>query len=178
MLEDELLKWRFKRGSREGLARIYEKYVNVLLSVAMGLLNDPHEAQDVVQDVFVAFAKKSEAMELKGSLRAYLVKSVVNGVRDRIRSERSRRRRVDRRETACPTVGAADQSLIYSERCARLGAALAELPYEQREVVVLKVKHEMKLKEIARLQGVSISTVNGRYRYGLDKLRTLLNGEI
>jgi DNA-directed RNA polymerase specialized sigma24 family protein len=48
MIEDELLKWRFKRGSREALAGIYEKYVHLLLSVAMGLLNDPHEAEDVV----------------------------------------------------------------------------------------------------------------------------------
>jgi RNA polymerase sigma-70 factor (ECF subfamily) len=52
------------------------------------------------------------------------------------------------------------------------------LPYEQREAVVLKVKQNMTLKEIAKLQGVSISTVHGRYRYGLDKLRALLDGEI
>ena len=178
MIEDEVLKWRLKRGSREALARIYEKYVNVLLSVALGLLNDPHAAEDVVQDVFVAFARKAGTLELKGSLRAYLVKSVVNGVRDRIRSERSQQRRVDKREAPCPVVGAADHSLIYSERCARLSEALAELPYEQREVVVLKVKQEMKLKEIARLQGVSISTVHGRYRYGMEKLRAQLNGDM
>ena len=119
MIEDKVLKCRFRRGSREALSRIYEKYVNVLLSVAMGLLNDPHAAEDVVQDVFVAFARKTGALELKGSLRAYLAKSVVNGVRDRMRSERSQQRRMDRHETPSPAVGAADQSLIYSERCAR-----------------------------------------------------------
>jgi hypothetical protein len=57
MIEDEVLKWRFRRGSREALSRIYEKYVHLLLSIAMGLLNDPHEAEDVVQDVFVSFVK-------------------------------------------------------------------------------------------------------------------------
>jgi RNA polymerase sigma factor (sigma-70 family) len=72
----------------------------------------------------------------------------------------------------------ADQSLAYSERCERLSRALAELPYEQREVVVLKIKQEMTLRRIARLQGVSISTVHGRYRYGMEKLRALFNGEI
>ena len=51
MIEDELLKWKFKRGSREALSRIYEKYVHSLLSLAMGLLNDPHDAEDVVQDI-------------------------------------------------------------------------------------------------------------------------------
>ena len=72
----------------------------------------------------------------------------------------------------------ADEPLVYNERCERLSGALAELPYEQREAVVLKVKQNMTLKEIAKLQGVSISTAHGRYRYGLDKLRALLNGEI
>jgi DNA-directed RNA polymerase specialized sigma24 family protein len=55
MIEDELLKWKFKRGSSDTLSRIYEKYLNSLLSLAMGLLNDPHDAEDVVQDVFVSF---------------------------------------------------------------------------------------------------------------------------
>ena len=178
MIEDELLKWRFKRGSREALARIYEKCVNALLSLAMGLLNDPHAAQDVVQDVFVSFAQGAEGFKLKGSLKAYLAQSVVNRVRDRLRRQKSQQRRIDALAATAGDFTEADRSLIYSERCQRLSAALAQLPYEQREAVVLKVRHEMTLRDIARLQGVSISTVHGRYRYGLDKLRALLNGDM
>ena len=178
MIEDEVLKWRFRRGNREALARIYEKYVRLLLSVAMGLLNDPHEAEDVVQDVFVSFARNPAGFGLRGSLKAYLATSVVNRVRDRVRRERSRQCRMDRHVTVVAEANGPEQPLVYSERCRRLSRALAELPYEQREVVVLKVKQEMTLKEIARLQGVSISTVHGRYRYGMEKLRALLNGEI
>ena len=74
--------------------------------------------------------------------------------------------------------GKADQPLVYSERCDRLSRALAELPYEQREAVLLKMKQNMTLREIAKLQGVSVSTVHGRYRYGLEKLRALLDSEI
>jgi RNA polymerase sigma-70 factor (ECF subfamily) len=72
----------------------------------------------------------------------------------------------------------ADEPLVFSDRCELLSSALAELPYEQREAVVLKIKQGMTLRQIARLQGVSISTAHGRYRYGLDKLRALLDGEI
>jgi RNA polymerase sigma-70 factor (ECF subfamily) len=178
MIEDELLKWRLRRGSRAALARIYEKYVHLLLSVAMGLLNDPHEAEDVVQDVFVSFAKGAAGFRLRGSLKAYLATSVVNRVRDRARRAQSRQCRLDRLVTAPAELGSPEQSLAYGERCERLSRALAELPYEQREVVVLKVKQEMTLRQIARLQGVSISTVHGRYRYGMDKLRALLDGEV
>jgi len=178
MIEDELLKWRLRRGSREALARIYEKYVHLLLSIAMGLLNDPHEAEDVVQDVFVAFAQGADGFALRGSLKAYLATCVVNRARDRVRSERARQRLMDGHTTTSFGAEEPDRSLVYGERCARLSQALAQLPYEQREVVVLKVKSDLKLKDIARLQNVSISTAHGRYRYGMDKLRTLLNGEI
>jgi len=48
MIEDELLKWRFKCGSQEALARIYNKYLDCLLTVATALLGDKHMAEDVV----------------------------------------------------------------------------------------------------------------------------------
>ena len=178
MVEDELLKWRLKHGSREALARIYEKYVRLLLSLAMGLLHDPHEAEDVVQDVFVSFARSGAGLGLRGSLKAYLAASVVNRARDRVRSRRSRDRLSERYKAVPSDLGPPDESLVYSERCERLSQALAELPYEQREAVVLRTKGRMRLREIARLQGVSLSTVNGRYRYGMEKLKALLDGEV
>lgn len=178
MIEDEVLKWRLRRGNREALARIYGKYVHLLLSLAFGLLNDPHEAEDVVQDVFVTFARNGRSLDLKGSLKAYLCKSVVNRARDRVRRQRSRQRRAEQCVTQRTDAGQADRSLVYSERCERLAAALAELPYEQREAVVLKVKDGMTLRDIARLQSVSVSAAHGRYRYGMKKLRALLNGEV
>ena len=85
MLEDELLKWKFRRGSKEALARIYEKYLDTMLTLAAGLLHDVSEAQDVVHDVFVSFAKSAGDFRVRGSLSGYLATSVVNRVRDRMR---------------------------------------------------------------------------------------------
>ncbi len=178
MIEDELLKWKFKRGSRDALARIYEKYVSQLLSLAMGLLNDPQEAEDAVQEVFVSFARDTNRFGLQGSLKAYLATSVVNRVRDRRRQKKSRQRCLDGYDKAQPESQDSYMSLVYSERCEHLTHILAELPDVQREAVVLRLKHDMTLKEIGRIQGVSLSTVHGRYRYGLAKLRSLLNGEV
>ncbi|MHC4435663.1 MAG: RNA polymerase sigma factor [Planctomycetota bacterium] len=178
MIEDELLKWKFKRGSSEALPRIYEKYVHSLLGLALGLLNDPDDAEDVVQDVFVSFARSASSFGLRGSLKAYLATSVVNRARDKLRRGRSLQRRMGRYAAASSGATRADESLVCSERCELLSSALAELPYEQREAVVLKIKQNMTLKEIAKLQGVSISTAHGRYRYGMEKLRALLDGEI
>ena len=56
--------------------------------------------------------------------------------------------------------------------------ALGQVPFEQREVIVLHVHGDMKFKEIAQLQGVSIKTIQSRYRYGLEKLRSLIDSEV
>jgi RNA polymerase sigma-70 factor (ECF subfamily) len=48
----------------------------------------------------------------------------------------------------------------------------------QRDVIVLRLKGEMKFREIATLYGVTVNTIQGRYRYGLNKLRSVLNGEV
>ena len=178
MIEDELLKWRFKCGSREALSRIYEKYLNNLLTLAMALLNDTGAAEDVVHDVFVSFAKSTESFKLCGSLKSYLGTCVINRARDRIRTKQRQSTQPDKTNLIRSGANEPDQSVIYSEESKRLNHAIAQLPERQREVIILRLKGEMKFREIARLQGVSISTIQGRYRYGLDKLRSILDGEV
>jgi len=56
--------------------------------------------------------------------------------------------------------------------------ALAKLQYQQRQVVVLHVLGSLRFREIARQTGDSINTVQSRYRYGLAKLQSLLNGQV
>jgi RNA polymerase sigma-70 factor (ECF subfamily) len=68
--------------------------------------------------------------------------------------------------------------VIFTEQAAKLSQAVGQLPDEQREVVLLRLTADMKFRDIAKVQQVSINTVQGRYRYGLDKLRSVLNGEV
>lgn len=178
MIEDELLKLRFKCGSRDSVRRIYEKYFNHLITLAMALLNDVSMAEDVVHDVFVSFVKSAEEFKLRGNLKSYLSTCVVNRVRDRIRANRRQAVRLDRADLISSEADGPEQTIICSEESRRLNDAIAELGHEQREVIILRLKSEMKFREIARLQCVSINTIQGRYRYGLNKLRSILNGEV
>jgi RNA polymerase sigma-70 factor (ECF subfamily) len=59
-----------------------------------------------------------------------------------------------------------------------LSIALNQLPFEQREVIVLHLKGGIKFREIALMQEVSIDTIKSRYRYGLKKLRSMLDDEM
>ena len=178
MIEDELLKWRFKCGSREALCRIYEKYEDYLLTLAMALLNDISVAEDIVHDVFVSFAKSSENFKLRGSLKSYLATCVSNRARDQIRRDQRQPIGLNEVSLLSSDTERPDRQLSQSEELQQLSNAIAELPYEQREVIVLRLKAGMKFREIAKLHKASINTVQGRYRYGLSKLRSILDGEV
>jgi len=179
MLEDKLLVLKCKHGSRDAMCRIYEKYKDYLLTLAKALLNEKSAAEDVVHDVFVSFAQSAENFQLTGSLRGYLATCVGNLARDRIRARKHRQDNLDSTGSSISSrPDNPEQRVIEREELARLRWAINQLPYEQREVLVLHLKGGMKFREVAKLQGVSVSTIHGRYRYGLDKLRSLLNSEV
>ena len=178
MIEDELLKWRFKCGSRDALQRIYEKYQDYLLTLAIALLNDVSAGEDVLHDVFVSFAQSAEKFSMRGSLKGYLAACVTNRARDRIRARKRQPVAVDEVDSISSESNGPDQIVICSEESRRLAEAIAQLPFSQREVIILRLKGGMRFKEIAQLQGTSVNTVKGRYRYGVDKLRSILDGEV
>jgi RNA polymerase sigma-70 factor (ECF subfamily) len=177
MIEDEILKWKFKCGSKDALCRIYEKYQDYLLTLAMALLNDVNTAEDILHDVFVSLAKSPDNFRLRGSLKAFLAKCVVNRARDRIRVRQRQPANLQEAESVILDSDGPCESVMYSEQSLRLNRAIGRLPYEQREAVILHLKAGFKFREIAGLQGVSVNTIQGRYRYGLNKLRSILDGE-
>lgn len=177
MLEDKLLIWNLKRGSRTALERIYAKYRTDLLTLATALLHDVHAAEDVVHDVFVTFAQSGRTLTITGSLKGYLTTSVANRARDRIRSAKRQAAPLDNPDSL-PAQPDDSQSAVCNESMLLLSRALEQLPYEQREAVILHIRGQMTFKAIAQTQNLPIQTVQSRYRYGLDKLRVILNGEV
>ena len=179
MLDDRLLVWKFNRGETDALRRIYGKYRDDLLKVAAALLNDRDGVEDVVHDVFVSFAQAVGKFRLSGSLKGYLSICVANCARDRNRAiQRQRTPGLGEAEPTRPAKDRPEDSAVRAELSEQLGRAMAWLPYEQREVIVLHLQSKMKFRQIARSQGVSVNTVLSRYRYGLDKLRSILDGEL
>ncbi len=178
MLEDELLKLRFKAGSIDALQRIYEKYRDYLLTLAMALVNDTATAEDVVHDVFVSFAQSGSKFRMHGSLRGYLATCVVNRVRDQMRARKRQGQILDEEMPLESDFDPVDGRLLSDERSRLVARALARLPDEQREVIALHLNGQLKLREIARLQQVPLTTVRGRYRHGIEKLRSILNGRL
>ena len=179
MLEDKLLIWKFNRGNRDCLRIIYEKYKDDLVTLAAALLKNVSSAEDAVHDVFVSFTESAETFRLTGSLKGYLATCVANRARNINQMERRRAgSSLDQADPAVSDSCGPENSAIFGEELSRLSWALGQLPYEQREVLILRSYSGLKFRTIAKQQNVSVNTVQGRYRYALDKLRSMLNGEV
>jgi len=179
MLEDRLLIWRFKRGHFDALRWIYDKYKGDLLKLAIVLTGDICHSEDVVQDVFVKLAQSHDRISIHSNLKNYLITCVIN----RIRTLRRDCRRLEETQRDQPAIGVSqinspDQWAVLNEQMQQLSDAMSQLPFEQREVVTLRFEAGLGFPQIARIQNASINTVQGRYRYGMEKLRTLLNSEV
>jgi RNA polymerase sigma-70 factor (ECF subfamily) len=178
-MNDKFLIWQFKRGSSKALCRIYVKYEEIMLTVAVSLLNDVNAAEDVVHDVFVSFAQSAAKISPNGNLRGYLTTCVANLARDRIRAQHWQEKvGLDDTESICLKSNGPLQTLIDDEQFRQLNCAMAKLPYEQREVVTLHLQAGMTFEAIALSQDISINTVQSRYRYGIEKLRSFLDSEV
>ena len=177
MIEDRLLLWRCKQGNRAAFRRIYEKYEGDLRTLAANLLDDKTAAEDVVHDVFISLLRVIDRFELRSNLAGYLKTSVANRARDYRRKKRPQTVAVNHAEQVTSDCSGPAQLVIQGELSQQLDLAMSRLLYEQREVIVLYLHGQMKFKTIAELQKVSTKTAYTRYRAGLDKLKSLLNGE-
>jgi len=177
-MEDMLLILRCKQGCGRSLARLYHKYKTDLLLLAVSLLNDTAMAEDVVHDVFARFVEGLHGFRLTGSVKGYLLTCVANRARN---LNRDRRPRLS--ADSVPPVGSVAEPngpvnrLLGNEALQLLADAMEQVPYEQRVVVALHIHGDLTFKAIGAQQEISVDTVKSRYRYGLKKLRLILNSE-
>ena len=143
--------------------------------LASGLLNDRSAAEDVVHSVFVSFAERIGDFELTGSLRGYLSVCVANRVRNINKLKSGKNVELQAAAGVVSPAAGPEQLALRNEEINQLVEAMTYLPYEQKEVVMLHLKGQMKFVQIAEIQDVSINTAQSRYRYGIEKLRSLLS---
>jgi RNA polymerase sigma-70 factor, ECF subfamily len=146
---------------------LYERKAPELILYGRALGLSHGESEDVLQETFVALMQRREAPEQPEHycLRTFRNRALNyrRGLWRRLKRELESLRWFERSEDESP-----------AERTAM--EALATLPAEQREVIVLKIWHEYTFEQIGELLELSPNTAAGRYRYGLAKLRLCLKG--
>jgi RNA polymerase sigma factor (sigma-70 family) len=179
MLEDKILILRFKRGDCDALRQIYDKYKGDLLKLAIFLTGDICRSEDVVQDVFVKLAQSYDRIGIRSNLKNYLITSIINRIRS-LRRDHKRHKEKERDPLVIriSQISLPDQWAVLNEQMHQLSHAMTQLSFEQREVISLRFEAGLTFRQIAKIQSSPINTVEGRYRYGMEKLRSLMNSEV
>jgi RNA polymerase sigma-70 factor (ECF subfamily) len=146
---------------------LYRQKSSELLLYGRALGLSHAEAEDVLQETFIALMKRSAP---PSKPEHYCVRSFRNHA---FNYRRSLWRRLTRE---FESVRWFERTPGESSEEREAMHCLAELPPDQREVIVLKIWHEYTFEEIGELLQISPNTAAGRYRYGLQKLKTCLKG--
>lgn len=159
-------------GDRAGLAALYDRYAPILLGLAMRIIRDRREAEDLLHDVFLEVWRSARDYDLtRGRVRTWLVVRMRSRALDVLKSARVSRRSGDAealdRMVAEPEPGEAPDRR-------RVRAVLAELTAEQRRVLELAYFDGLSCSEIATQLAIPIGTVKSRLAAGLGRLRQLL----
>ena len=166
--EDEVLVAAMAAGDRAALATLYERHGSRLLGLALRIVRERREAEDLLHDVFLeAWRTAKDFDPSRGRVRTWLAIRMRSRALDLQKSARVSRNagdaglehQVDDAEAASPDHG-------------RIRRALAELGADQRRVLELAYFEGLSCSEIAERVAIPIGTVKSRLAAGLDRLRS------
>jgi RNA polymerase sigma factor (sigma-70 family) len=168
---------RIAQQDQLALSQLYDRYAQIIYSIAYRSLQSVEESEELVMDVFAQVWKSADRYDpTKARVDTWLFMMVRSRVCDRLRS-RQRRTKVTDALIAfdqVPTISESP-SVEIAEQRSILISALGTLPIEQRQVLELSYYGGFSHREIAEQTGLAIGTVKTRIRLGLEKLRSALN---
>lgn len=172
---DEALVVAWNDGSMAAFETLYARYRGPLYRYFLRLSGDAAQANDLYQGCWEKVIRARKRFRPAGTFRAWLFRIAHNHAMDGFRRAAPMTHLGDE-ETANPGPDPAEHA-ASAERDARLSAALAGLPAEQRDAILLKLEGGLDLEGIARATGVGRETAKSRLRYATARLRQALSGE-
>jgi len=171
---------RVAEGDAAALAAIYDQHGRAVFGLALRVLGDQHDAEDVVQEVFAqAWSQARRYDAERGSVASWLLTITRSRAIDRLRARRSGP------DTAPSAAGQAlvelpdtalgvDQLVVSAESATRLRQAMTALPHLQRVAIELAYFEGLTQTEIAARLEQPLGTIKTRIRTGLHRLREAL----
>jgi RNA polymerase sigma-70 factor (ECF subfamily) len=166
------------RGDQGALATLYDRTSRLVFGLALRVLRDRATAEEVVLDVYKqAWRQAGLYDERRGTPTGWLLKIAHSRAVDRVRAirrEQELKRVAAELSDAAAAVEDPEAAAVLSEQREFVRSALAELPAEQREVIVFAYYGGMSQSEIAERLDLPLGTVKTRARLAMAKLRDLL----
>ena len=171
---------RVVAGDQQALGELYDRWSKPAFSLARRVCADEGLAEDVVQEVFIAFWREPARFDpARGAFGSWLLTLVHHKAVDAVRRESAIRRRTvpaaeDGEEWSVAPGPGADQAALGAVVAGQVRDALGRLPNEQREAIALAYYGGYTQREVATLTGVPLGTVKSRMFTGVQRLRSVL----
>jgi len=178
MQSDEELIGELRLGNQSALEVLIRRHYKLVFSCTYRYVGDYHTAYDLTQDTLLKLVRAIHTLQKGESFKPWLLRIAVNTCRDYLRSRNYKawQQAAEYREELGGSK-ASGQVVPLEDRQAdraEITNAMMELPAYQREAIILRFYHDMKIKDIAGLTTVSEPTVKSRLKQGLAKLRKRL----
>jgi RNA polymerase sigma-70 factor (ECF subfamily) len=180
-LSDEELMLRLQEGQSDGLAVLFDRYQRLVLSIALKIVRDPGEAEDVTQTVFLdVFRAVAQFDPRKGNTKVWLMQYAYHRAFNRRQHLESREfyRNTELEEELAsrPTEERATLGLSSPETTALVHQSMKALSDAQKTVIQMACYEGLSMREIADRTGDSFVSVRHHYYRGLQKLRAFISG--
>jgi RNA polymerase sigma-70 factor (ECF subfamily) len=139
-------------------------------------LSSPVDAEDVLQEVCFRLVRYKVRFRFIRNPSAYVFRMARN---EAVRFLKSRKRNPERYHSVEDLTEVIQDNLtgLENEAVSQVAEALAQIPEDQREVIILRFFEDLTLREIATVCDVSMNTAASRFRYGMQKLRQLVENQ-
>lgn len=169
-ISDKLMKRISKYDSR-AFEELYDQASGAVFGLAMSILANKDDAEDVVQNTFISIYEKIQSYQAKGKAMAWIF-TITRNHAYMILREKTKHSHVDLDELYDVGEENTTENDMYKENITTV--LLENLNEEERQIVVMHAMSNMKHKDIAYVMGIPISTVLSKYRRSLQKLRKIM----
>ena len=184
MMDDKDLVRLYQNGNQEAISELVNRYKQRIHSTIFFLVKKQELAEDLFQETFIKIItslRKNHYNE-QGKFLPWALRIAHNLVIDHFRKEKLMPLQHDTDEFSVFDIMAsnnrnASDQMIYDEKITYVRNLLEKLPYEQREVVILRHYAELSFKEISQMLNININTALGRMHYALLKMREIAQNE-
>ena len=184
LMSDRDLVRLYQQGQQSAITEIIHRYKQKIFSSIFFLVRDRELSEDIFQDTFIKIitSVREGRYNEQGKFLPWALRIAHNLVIDHFRKEKLMPLQHDTEEFSVFDImpagnrNASDQ-LIYDEKILYVRGLLEKLPFEQREVVILRHYAGLSFKEISKMLDININTALGRMHYAVLKMREMVENE-
>jgi len=184
LISDRDLVRLYQQGQQAAITEIIHRYKQKIFSSIFFLVRDRELSEDIFQDTFIKIitSVREGRYNEQGKFLPWALRIAHNLVIDHFRKEKNMPMKRDTDEysvfdTMSCSLPNAHESILMDEKTAMVRQLLEKIPFEQREVVIMRHYGGFSFKEISEILGININTALGRMHYALLKMRELLKSD-